>query len=108
MTDPLHDRPDEKARRERDPAKAVEQMEKLIEHRGGGTEDVPPMREEYGGPRQATDGTRVHPDGARPRLPTDASAREGTPPAGHQGHKEDPDDTDEPVPDKTPGQGGPL
>jgi hypothetical protein len=103
MTDPLHDRPDEQARRDRDPDKAVEQMEKLLDRRGRGGEEVPAMREEYGGPRQASDGTSVKPDGADPELPTEASAREGTPPAGHKGHK-----GGGPAPDKTPGQGGPL
>jgi hypothetical protein len=93
MADSLHDRPDEKARRERDPAKAVEQMEKVIDSRGRGDEEAPPLREEYGGPRQATDGTPVEPDGAAPELPTEASAREGTPPAGHKGDRADDPDT---------------
>jgi hypothetical protein len=104
MADPLHDRPDEKARRERDPDSAVEQMEKVLEQGGGAGEELPPVREQYGGPREASDGTRVSPDGARPRVPTSGSAREGTPTSGQQGHKA----AEEETPDKTPGQGGPL
>lgn len=47
--DPLDDRPDEKARRERPPAEAVDEMESVIENESSTTDDMPPLREPYGG-----------------------------------------------------------
>ena len=46
--DPLEARPDEKARRERDPEEAVDEMEKVIDNETTPTEDMPPLREPYG------------------------------------------------------------
>lgn len=39
-----------------------------------GQASSPPLREEYGGPRQASDGTRVTPDGSEPGDTVDAPA----------------------------------
>lgn len=43
--------------------------------------DGPPLREDYGGPRRASDGTRVTPDPSE-GVDTPASAAEGKPSSG--------------------------
>jgi hypothetical protein len=48
--DPLHDRPDEKARREQTPDDAVEESEAIVENESKQGKDLPPLREPYGGP----------------------------------------------------------
>ncbi len=48
--DPLHDRPDEKARREQSPQEAVEESEAIVENESTPGDSMPPMEEEYGGP----------------------------------------------------------
>jgi hypothetical protein len=48
--DPLHDRPDEKARREQSPDDAVEESEAIVENESKQGTDLPPLREPYGGP----------------------------------------------------------
>jgi hypothetical protein len=47
--DPLHDTPDEKARRERSPDEAVEESEALVENESRRGVAMPPLREAYGG-----------------------------------------------------------
>ncbi len=48
--DPLHDNPDEKARREQSPEDAVEESEAIVENESGDGTQMPPLREPYGGP----------------------------------------------------------
>lgn len=47
--DPLHERPDEKARREQSPDDAVEESEAIVENENKQGTDLPPLREPYGG-----------------------------------------------------------
>jgi hypothetical protein len=48
--DPLQDQPFEKARRERSPDEAVEETEKVLENEQKEGDDMPPVKEDYGGP----------------------------------------------------------
>jgi len=48
--DPLHDRPEEQARREQPPEEAVDEIEAVVENESSSTDTMPPMREPYGGP----------------------------------------------------------
>lgn len=47
--DPLDDRPDEKARRERSPQEAAEESKKLVENESKQGDELPPQQEDYGG-----------------------------------------------------------
>ena len=49
-TDQLDEHPDEKARREQSPDEAVEEIEAIVENESTPGDDMPPMRETYGGP----------------------------------------------------------
>lgn len=48
--DPLDEHPDEKARRERSPDEAVQESEAIVENESTPGDQMPPLREEYGGP----------------------------------------------------------
>ncbi len=48
--DPLHERPDEKARREQSPDDKVAESEAIVENESTSKKDMPPLREPYGGP----------------------------------------------------------
>ena len=48
--EPLDERPDEKARREQSPDEAVEEIEAIVDNESTPGDDMPPMREPYGGP----------------------------------------------------------
>jgi hypothetical protein len=48
--DTLHDDPKEKARREQSPEEAVEESEAIVENESTQGDDLPPLREPYGGP----------------------------------------------------------
>ena len=47
--DPLHDRPDEKARREQTPDEAVQEMEEIVADNQPPATKTPPLDEPYGG-----------------------------------------------------------
>ena len=49
-TDPLDEHPDEKARREQSPDEAVQESEDIVENESKQGKDLPPLRENYGGP----------------------------------------------------------
>lgn len=48
--DTLHDNPDEKARREQSPEDAVRESEAIVENESTPGDQMPPLRENYGGP----------------------------------------------------------
>ena len=47
--DPLHDHPDEQARRDQSPEDAVEESQEIVENESKRGKDMPPLRENYGG-----------------------------------------------------------
>jgi hypothetical protein len=47
--DPLHERPDEKARQEQSPDEAVEESKAIVENERKRGTDLPPLKEPYGG-----------------------------------------------------------
>ncbi len=51
-TDPLDERPDDKARREQSPDEAVQESEEILENENErpSNKTLPPLRENYGGP----------------------------------------------------------
>ena len=48
--DPLEEHPDEKARRDRSPDEAVKESEAILENESTPGDQMPPLRENYGGP----------------------------------------------------------
>ena len=49
-SDPLDEHPDEKARREQSPDDAVEESAAIVDNESKQGKDLPPLRENYGGP----------------------------------------------------------
>ncbi len=49
-TDPLDERPDDKARREQSPDEAVQESEDILENESTQGKTLPPLKENYGGP----------------------------------------------------------
>ena len=47
--DPLHDHPEEQARREQPPEEAVQESEAIVENESRKGKQMPPLREAYGG-----------------------------------------------------------
>lgn len=47
--DPLHDHPDEQARREQPADEAVQESEAIVENESRKGKQMPPLREAYGG-----------------------------------------------------------
>ena len=48
--DPLHDHPDDQARRDQSPDDAVQESEEIVENESNDGKKLPPLQEEYGGP----------------------------------------------------------